>query len=53
MSRARGDRHFIQSVTANWQSVVQDEDGEIERTNAFKESFKPFDPVMEAEEEEE
>lgn len=36
--------------TANWQSVVQDEDGEIERTNAFKESFKPFDPVMEAEE---
>lgn len=39
--------------TANWQSVVQDEDGEIERTNAFKESFKPFDPVMEAEEEEE
>ena len=36
--------------TANWQSVVQDQDGEIERTNAFKESFKPFDPVMQAEE---
>ena len=35
--------------TANWQSVVQDEDGEIERTNAFKESFKVFDPVMQVE----